>query len=70
MRHNHRSCIGAQHFKENPFFTNSVLKKEYKYVQPAAAAKNETPDENGITDTMVDFSWERDIEAQVRSVFS
>lgn len=52
------------HFKENPFFTNSVLKKEYKYVQPAAAAKNETPDENGITDTMVDFSWERDIEAQ------
>ena len=47
-----------------------MLKKEYKYVQPAAAAKNETPDENGITDTMVDFSWERDIEAQVRCVLS
>ncbi|KAI0786099.1 hypothetical protein C8Q75DRAFT_774066 [Abortiporus biennis] len=51
------------HFKENPYFSNSVLKKEYKYVPPPAAA-NEKPDEDGITESMLDFSWERDVEAK------
>ena len=55
-----------QHFKENQFFHDKVLKKEYKYVTPAAA-KDEQPDENGITDSMLDFSWDRDVEVSVRS---
>ncbi|KAJ6501667.1 hypothetical protein C8R47DRAFT_1108264 [Mycena vitilis] len=50
------------YFKENPFFTNTVLKKEYKYKAPPAVA-DDKPDENGITETMLDFSWERDVEA-------
>lgn len=45
-----------------------MLKKVYKYVQPAGA-KDEKPDENGVTDAMFEFSWERDVEAQVRVVF-
>ncbi|KXN83617.1 Protein SET [Leucoagaricus sp. SymC.cos] len=49
------------YFKENPYFSNSVLTKEYKYIPPHTAA-DDKPDENGITDSMVDFSWERDIK--------
>ncbi|KAH8100477.1 hypothetical protein BXZ70DRAFT_937338 [Cristinia sonorae] len=51
------------YFKENPYFTNSVLKKEYKYIPPPAASTDKA-DEDGITETMLDFSWERDVEAQ------
>ncbi|KAJ6574711.1 hypothetical protein B0H19DRAFT_609427 [Mycena capillaripes] len=54
--------IRPQYFKENPFFTNTVLKKEYKYNTPPAVTEDK-PDENGITETMLDFSWERDVEA-------
>ena len=54
-----------QYFKENPYFSNPVLKKEYKYIPPPAAS-SEQPDEDGITETMLDFSWERDVESQVR----
>jgi template-activating factor I len=42
------------------------LKKVYKY-SPGADSKNDSPDANGITDAMVDFSWERDVEGQVSS---
>ena len=42
-----------------------MLKKEYKYVQPEGA-KDGDADENGVTDAMFDFSWERDVEPQVR----
>jgi template-activating factor I len=41
-----------------------VLSKEYKYVPPPTAA-NEKADENGITESMVDFSWDRDITMTV-----
>ncbi|KAI0080006.1 hypothetical protein K474DRAFT_1658243 [Panus rudis PR-1116 ss-1] len=51
------------YFKENPYFTNTVLKKEYKYIPPPAAA-NDKPDEDGITQSMLEFSWERDVEPQ------
>jgi len=54
-------------FKENPFFTDTVLKKEYKYV-PAPASSNETPDADGITPSMLEFSWERDVVPQKTTV--
>lgn len=44
-----------------------MLKKEYKYQAPPAAAA-ETPDADGITDSMLDFSWERDVVASVSSI--
>ena len=40
------------------------MKKEYKYV-PAHPAESDVPDENGITDSMLDFSWDRDVELSV-----
>ena len=40
------------------------MKKEYKYV-PASSEDSDTPDENGITDSMLDFSWDRDVEMTV-----
>ncbi|PCH33357.1 hypothetical protein WOLCODRAFT_135080 [Wolfiporia cocos MD-104 SS10] len=55
------------HFKENPFFSNSVLKKEYKYLAPPAAA-DEKPDADGITPSMLEFSWERDVEPQAMKI--
>ncbi len=55
----------VQHFKENPYFSNTVLKKEYKYVPPPVDT-GDKPDADGITDTMLEFSWERDVEPQVR----
>lgn len=54
-----------QFFKENQFFTNTVLRKEYKYIVPPAAA-SEIPDADGITESMLDFSWDRDVEISVR----
>lgn len=56
--------VGEQHFKENPYFSNAVLKKEYKFI-PAPAAADEKADEDGVTQSMLDFSWDRDIEPQV-----
>jgi len=49
------------HFKSNPYFSDAVLKKEYKYVPPPAAGEDKA-DEDGITESMLDFSWERDVE--------
>jgi len=49
------------YFKENPHFTNTVLKKEYKY-NTGPAAPDETPDADGLTPSMLDFSWERDVK--------
>ncbi|KAG6889373.1 hypothetical protein C0995_001438 [Termitomyces sp. Mi166 len=54
-------------FKENPYFTDRVLKKEFKYVPPPAAA-GEKPDEDGITDSMLEFSWERDVVSSGQKV--
>lgn len=44
-----------------------MLKKEYKYNAPNV--EDDKPDEHGITETMLDFSWERDVEATVRHFF-
>jgi len=59
----HRSFTLEFHFGENPYFSDAVLKKVYKFIPPPAA-KDETPDEHGITDSMLDFDWERDVEPQ------
>ncbi|KAG5654037.1 hypothetical protein H0H81_008053 [Sphagnurus paluster] len=54
-------------FKENPYFAEKVLRKEFKYVPPPAAA-DETPDADGITDSMLEFSWERDVVATGKKI--
>ena len=41
-----------------------MLKKEYQWA-PGPAAAEEKPDADGLTESMVDFSWERDVEPQV-----
>lgn len=41
-----------------------MLVKDYKYTPPAAAS-DDKPDENGITLSMLDFDFERDVEPQV-----
>jgi len=59
-----RRCFTIEfYFKENPYFTNSILKKEYKYVPPAPVA-DDKPDENGITAQMTEFAWDTNVEAQ------
>lgn len=55
------------HFKENPYFSDSILTKEYKYLPPPAAS-GDKPDDDGITDSMLDFSWERDVEAKATKI--
>ncbi|KIJ68631.1 hypothetical protein HYDPIDRAFT_125427 [Hydnomerulius pinastri MD-312] len=55
------------HFKSNPYFTDSVLKKEYKYVPPPSAA-DEKPDEDGLTPSMLDFSWARDVQPSATKI--
>ena len=40
------------------------MKKEYKYV-PGSSGESDSPDENGITDSMLDFSWDRNVEISV-----
>ncbi|ELU44519.1 ATP-dependent DNA helicase recQ [Rhizoctonia solani AG-1 IA] len=52
-----------RHFDENPFFSNNVLKKYYKYsAPPEVSPEDSTPDANGVTNVMIDFNWERDID--------
>ncbi|KAF8898431.1 hypothetical protein BD779DRAFT_1483917 [Infundibulicybe gibba] len=55
------------HFKENPHFSDTVLKKEFKYNPPPASA-DETPDEDGITESMLEFSWERDVTVSATKI--
>ncbi|KAH9487076.1 Protein SET [Psilocybe cubensis] len=63
----HRCFTIEFYFKENPLFSDTVLKKEYKFVKPPAA-ENEVADENGITPSMLDFSWERDVEVSTTKI--
>jgi template-activating factor I len=48
-------------FKPNPYFSDSMLLKEYRYAPPPGATSN-APDEDGITEAMLDFAWERDVK--------
>ena len=42
-----------------------MLKKVYKYIAPPSA-KDEKPDEDGITESMLEFDWDRDVETEVK----
>jgi template-activating factor I len=49
-----------QSFGENPFFTNTVLKKEFKFVPPPELADAQAgPD--GISEANLQFAWDRDV---------
>lgn len=56
-------CV-LQHFDANPFFSNSVLKKEFKYVPPSdpEALKK---DDNGVSQADIDFDISRDVDVIV-----
>ena len=58
----HLDDCRLQHFKENPYFTNEVLIKDYQYTGvPHATASN--IDE--MTEAQLDFKEDRDIKPQV-----
>ncbi|KAH7104208.1 hypothetical protein BKA62DRAFT_693868 [Auriculariales sp. MPI-PUGE-AT-0066] len=52
------------YFKENPFFSNSVLKKVYKYTPAKEKTEKTEVDANGITEAAIDFDWEEDVTAE------
>lgn len=58
----HRLFTVELFFKENPYFSNSVLRKEFKSSQPAST-KEDNADENGITNAMLHFEWEKHVKA-------
>ena len=58
------SQVVLQHFKENPFFSDPVLKKVYGY-SPPTDVDGEKRDEYGITDAQAAFSWDLNVEPQV-----
>jgi len=51
------------YFRENPFFHDLVLKKEYRY-SPSTHIDGEKKDEWGITDAQAAFSWDVNVEPQ------
>lgn len=61
--------IHSQHFETNPFFTNTVLRKEFKYVAPTdpEALKK---DEHGVSEADLEFNFERDVDVIVRHTHS
>lgn len=60
--------LAIQFFKENQYFTNTVLRKEYKF-SPPANTEEDKPDENGITDAMLHFDWSEHVKPSVSAGF-
>ena len=58
------SYVVLQYFRENPFFHDTVLKKEYRY-SPSTDVDGERKDEWGITDAQAAFSWDKNVEPLV-----
>ena len=56
--------MGLQYFKENPFFSDSVLRKQYGY-DPPTNVDDEKKDEWGVTDAQAAFSWDVNVAPQV-----
>jgi hypothetical protein len=56
----------TQEFSENPYFSDKLLKKEYKYTPPTGApAPGTGVDANGVSDAQEAFEWESHITPQV-----
>jgi len=55
------------HFRENPFFSDPALKKEYRYI-PSAGLDDEEKDEWGVTDAKAAFSWDANVEPQATKI--
>jgi hypothetical protein len=53
--------LSPQHFDTNPFFSNSILKKEFKYVPPSDPEVLKK-DANGVSQADVDFDFSRDVD--------
>ncbi|KAG9118308.1 hypothetical protein FRC07_007240, partial [Ceratobasidium sp. 392] len=52
-------------FSENPYFTDKVLKKEYKYTPPEGTSALDTGvDANGVSDAQEAFEWESHVTPQ------
>ncbi|KAG8713859.1 hypothetical protein FRC11_010706 [Ceratobasidium sp. 423] len=52
-------------FSENPYFSDKILKKEYKYTPPAGTpAPGTNVDANGVSDAQEVFEWESHITPQ------
>jgi len=49
------------HFDSNPFFSNTVLKKEFKYVPPSDPEVLRK-DANGVSEADVSFDFSRDVD--------
>ena len=56
-----------QHFDANPFFSNSVLKKEFKYTPPSDPEVLKK-DANGVSQADIDFDFSRDVDVIVSIV--
>ncbi|KAG8924521.1 hypothetical protein FRC00_005030 [Tulasnella sp. 408] len=63
-----RAFTAEFYFSENPYFSDSVLKKEFKYVpsppEDAADVPSSEPGEDGISDAQLAFDWDTDIKPQ------
>ncbi|KAG8873390.1 hypothetical protein FRB97_006799 [Tulasnella sp. 331] len=57
----HRAFTIEFHFSENPYFSDTVLRKEYQHVTHAGGEPEEA-DADGVTKSMLDFKPERDIK--------
>ncbi|KAF5314078.1 hypothetical protein D9611_006764 [Ephemerocybe angulata] len=58
----HRAFTIEFTFKENPYFSDKTLKKEFKYKAPEVDEAVNKPNEHGITDAMLEFDWFKHIE--------
>ncbi|KAF8521320.1 hypothetical protein JB92DRAFT_2565785, partial [Gautieria morchelliformis] len=54
------------HFKSNPYFSDDIITKEYKYLPPPA--ESDVPNADGITSTMLEFDWEQHVAPQATKV--
>ncbi|KAG8720564.1 hypothetical protein FRC08_018841 [Ceratobasidium sp. 394] len=61
----HRAFTINFEFSENPYFSDKVLKKEYKYTPPEGTpAPGTGVDANGVSDAQEAFEWELHITPQ------
>ncbi|KAG8737865.1 hypothetical protein FRC12_016995 [Ceratobasidium sp. 428] len=60
----HRAFTILFEFSENPYFLDTVLKKEYKYTPPEGTAIGTGVDANGVSDAQAAFDWELHITPQ------